>query len=147
MKVENHACAVALHVVHDGCARVHATLRVTPTLEASPSTRLEHRRNRRPPDTVDAVAARGLGAIFGFAGPDVGREECRYVLCTMPDSSEKAPRKPVSESANVVVLASGRDRHADREPLRVFGNGCIRLEGHTNWSPSHSRPVALQCVV
>jgi len=33
-KLENHAAAVALHFLHYNFARVHKTLRVTPTMEA-----------------------------------------------------------------------------------------------------------------
>ena len=33
-KVENHACAVALHFMHYNFCRVHQTLRVTPAMEA-----------------------------------------------------------------------------------------------------------------
>jgi IS1 family transposase len=37
-KVENHACAVALHYLHYNFARVHKTLRVTPAMEAGLAT-------------------------------------------------------------------------------------------------------------
>lgn len=33
-KVENHACAVALHYMYYNCGRIHNTLRVTPAMEA-----------------------------------------------------------------------------------------------------------------
>jgi len=33
-KVENHACAVALHCMHYNFGRIHKTLRVTPAMEA-----------------------------------------------------------------------------------------------------------------
>ena len=33
-KVENHACAVALHCMHYNFGRIHKTLRVTPRMEA-----------------------------------------------------------------------------------------------------------------
>src|ERR1700690_4654350 len=33
-KVENHACAIALHYMHYNFGRIHKTLRVTPAMEA-----------------------------------------------------------------------------------------------------------------
>jgi hypothetical protein len=33
-KVENHACAVALHYMHYNFCRIHKSLRVTPAMEA-----------------------------------------------------------------------------------------------------------------
>lgn len=32
-KVQNHACAVALHYMHYNFARIHKTLRVTPAMQ------------------------------------------------------------------------------------------------------------------
>jgi len=36
-KVENHAHAIALHFMHYNFARIHRTLRVTPSMEAGVS--------------------------------------------------------------------------------------------------------------
>ncbi|MEK7334732.1 MAG: IS1 family transposase, partial [Candidatus Binatota bacterium] len=33
-KIENHACAVALHYMHYNFCRIHKSLRVTPAMEA-----------------------------------------------------------------------------------------------------------------
>lgn len=33
-KVENHACAIALHYMHYNFCRIHKSLRVTPAMEA-----------------------------------------------------------------------------------------------------------------
>ncbi len=46
-KVENHAYAVAIHFIHYNFARIHKTLRITPSMAANAiGSRLEPRRNR-----------------------------------------------------------------------------------------------------
>src|SRR5947199_8123425 len=39
-KVENHACAVALHAMYYNFVRIHQTLKVTPAMAAGVTTRL-----------------------------------------------------------------------------------------------------------
>jgi hypothetical protein len=39
-KVENHACAVALHAMYYNFVRIHQTLKVTPAMAASVTDRL-----------------------------------------------------------------------------------------------------------
>lgn len=47
-KAENHACAVALHVMHYNFCRIHKSLRVAPAMAAGVTT--------RPWDVEDIVA-------------------------------------------------------------------------------------------
>jgi hypothetical protein len=39
-KVENHACAVALHAMHHNFVRIHQTLKITPAMAAGVTDRL-----------------------------------------------------------------------------------------------------------
>jgi hypothetical protein len=87
-KVENHACAVALHSMYYNFVRLHQTLKVSPAIAAGVADRLremvdiadvldafEAKRKRKPKIVFDVVRWR-IGQGF-------------YVTVTMPDSEPK----------------------------------------------------------
>jgi IS1 family transposase len=88
-KVENHACAVALHAMYYNFVRLHQTLRVSPAMAAGVTNRLWEMAD--VVDVLDAFEAKRKRqqpkAVFDVERWRIG--EGYYVTVTMPDSEPR----------------------------------------------------------
>jgi hypothetical protein len=88
-KIENHACAVALHSMYYNFVRLHQTLKVSPAMAAGVTDRLWEMVD--VVDVLDAFEAKrkrqAPKAIFDVERWRIG-EGC-YVIVTMPDSEPR----------------------------------------------------------
>ena len=85
-KVENHACAVALHAMYYNFVRIHQTLKVSPAMAASVTDRLWEMTD--VVDMLDAFEARRKRAskpIFEIDRWRIG--DGYYVRATLPDGT------------------------------------------------------------
>jgi hypothetical protein len=83
-KVENHACAVALHAMYYNFVRLHKTLKVTPAMAAGVTDKLWEMT-----DIVDVIdsfeGSRSRKPIFEVEKWAIG--ESYYVRVTFPDGT------------------------------------------------------------
>lgn len=81
-KIENHACAVALHAMYYNSVRLHKTLKVTPAMAAGVTDRLWEMK-----DLVDMIEA------FEAAkkAPHDSGNLCRYLQSSPPLTTEGLP--------------------------------------------------------
>jgi hypothetical protein len=102
-KIENHACAVALHAMYYNFVRIHQTLKISPAMAAGVTDRLWEMVNIV--DVLDAFEAkrkRQAQPIFEVEKWAIG-ESC-YVRVTLPDGTIERVEGFATEGAAVLWI-------------------------------------------